>query len=343
MRPDSVRRNSIHWRIITGPVSFRYRTCKTTRKTAGILRCPDRADDEQQKWSSPAESEWQPVCKPQCIGNAAATDDAAATDADADELWSGRPAGRNAGYADEPDGPDEPDDTGTSKRIRPHLWPQHIQEQKQTIKLQALNERENGGKKTKGKGKQLTQLPSINQMMETNFMTEENNEKKPRRKNTNLKEIKIKQRERKLLAKSEQTNQDQVNTQNPFAEEIQHVQFDDGKRTKRQNEKKKELKKKMIDELNKIKIENPVKRKQYIWENRLDYPILSQMLMGIKLLYPTSVQCETTFSLMNIVKSPSRNQLGDEKLDDILRIKFASVEDIERVIKEIVDDMKHRK
>ena len=55
------------------------------------------------------------------------------------------------------------------------------------------------------------------------------------------------------------------------------------------------------------------------------------------MLQSSSVQCETTFSLMNAVKTKSRNQLGDEKLDDIIRIKCTADEEIDKVIENIVN------
>lgn len=103
-----------------------------------------------------------------------------------------------------------------------------------------------------------------------------------------------------------------------------------------------ELKVKLIDELVKINTINPQDREKFIFTNRIEYPILSQLLIGIRLLYPTSVECESTFSFMNIIKSASRNQLGDETLDDLLRIKYSRSEDINRVIRQIVDEVKHR-
>ena len=61
----------------------------------------------------------------------------------------------------------------------------------------------------------------------------------------------------------------------------------------------------------------------------------------MNLLYPTSVQCETSFSFMNNIKSASRNQLGDETLDHILRIKFSNVEDVHAVVKDIAKKTEH--
>ena len=122
------------------------------------------------------------------------------------------------------------------------------------------------------------------------------------------------------------TDPNQVDELKKIANEMNKNQNNDTKRTKYQDEKKIELKLKIIGELEKLKGENGSDKRISIWNKRIDYPLLSQLLIGIKIMFPTSVECETTFSFMNVVKSPSRNQLGDATLDDILRIKYTNKE-----------------
>ena len=78
------------------------------------------------------------------------------------------------------------------------------------------------------------------------------------------------------------------------------------------------------------------KRLEYIMNNRYHYPLLFQLVVCIELLFPTSVKCESTFSIMNIIKSDSRTLLADTTLDSLIRIKYSTDERINACIKQIV-------
>lgn len=71
-------------------------------------------------------------------------------------------------------------------------------------------------------------------------------------------------------------------------------------------------------------------------ENKFKCPILYQLYIGMQLIYPTSVKCETSFSFMKIIKNQQRNRLSADSLDSILRIKYSSREDVIDCINNIV-------
>ena len=65
-----------------------------------------------------------------------------------------------------------------------------------------------------------------------------------------------------------------------------------------------------------------------ILKNKSMFPMLWQLHIGCELSYPTSVICESTFSLMKRVKTPQRCRMKDDTLESILRIKYATEDDI---------------
>ena len=100
---------------------------------------------------------------------------------------------------------------------------------------------------------------------------------------------------------------------------------------------RKDLRIQLRNELNKYSIFGCQERRNWIWKNRNDVPLLFQLCAGIELLYPTSVKSECSFSKMNLIKTPSRNRLSDESLDSIMRIQYASKEDVVACINNLVN------
>ena len=93
--------------------------------------------------------------------------------------------------------------------------------------------------------------------------------------------------------------------------------------------------KRELDEMKNMVIFNRV---QFLFNSKLEYPLVHQLLICIKLVFPSSVESESSFSLMNYVKSDTRTKMSDKTLDSILRIKFTREDDVNRYIKEVVEN-----
>ena len=93
--------------------------------------------------------------------------------------------------------------------------------------------------------------------------------------------------------------------------------------------------KRELDEMKNMVIFNQV---QFLFNSKLEYPFMHQLLICIKLVFPSSVESESSFSLMNYVKSDTRTKMSDKTLDGILRIKYTREDDVNRYIKEVVEN-----
>lgn len=90
---------------------------------------------------------------------------------------------------------------------------------------------------------------------------------------------------------------------------------------------------KIKNELNKNGIVN---RKKTIIMNKEEYPLLFDILVGTELIFPTTVLSESSFSLLKYIKTDLRNLMSDETLDSIMRIKYATETEINRIIFKII-------
>ena len=65
-----------------------------------------------------------------------------------------------------------------------------------------------------------------------------------------------------------------------------------------------------------------------ILNNPQQFPTLWELHIGTEIMFPTTVICESTFSLMKNVKTRHRASMSDVTLESIMRIKYASQNDI---------------
>lgn len=70
------------------------------------------------------------------------------------------------------------------------------------------------------------------------------------------------------------------------------------------------------------------------------YPILRDNMLRVYSMFGSTYLCESTFSIMNHVKSKNRNRLTDENLQSLLRISTTNMP-IE--INEVIDFIKNQK
>ena len=78
-------------------------------------------------------------------------------------------------------------------------------------------------------------------------------------------------------------------------------------------------------------------KKKYISEHSNYFLVLSQLIISLKLIYPTTVKCESGFSLMKNVKTDHRTKLSEGSLDSIMRIKYSTESSIRRVVNKLVN------
>ena len=74
-----------------------------------------------------------------------------------------------------------------------------------------------------------------------------------------------------------------------------------------------------------------------ILNNPQRFPTLWELHVGTEILYPTSVLCESAFSLMKNVKTRQRASMKDETLESIMRIKYATLNDINSSMNALVN------
>ena len=68
------------------------------------------------------------------------------------------------------------------------------------------------------------------------------------------------------------------------------------------------------------------KLEELSWEELYDeeFPLLMTIIDLLQTLPPTSVQCETTFSQMKLIKTSRRTRMRESTLNDLLTIKLSS-------------------
>ena len=95
---------------------------------------------------------------------------------------------------------------------------------------------------------------------------------------------------------------------------------------------KTKLKQQIKKEMDLLKSTNCLDKKKYVMEHEDQFIILSQILIAIKLMYPTTVKCESGFSIMKYVKTEHRTRLKQQSLDSIMRIKYEKDIEIKKAI-----------
>ena len=88
---------------------------------------------------------------------------------------------------------------------------------------------------------------------------------------------------------------------------------------------------KLKKELTLLKTESG-KERRFITAEKTEYPTLFQLYISVKLIYASSIKCESTFSKMKNVKLENRSKMSDETLDSILRINYTKTNEVNDVI-----------
>ena len=97
---------------------------------------------------------------------------------------------------------------------------------------------------------------------------------------------------------------------------------------------KENLKSIMKKELELLNNSTDVKKKEFIRNHKSSFFVLHQLLISLDIMFPTTVQCESAFSVMKYVKTDQRNRLKEDTLDAIMHIKYCNKERKEIFIKE---------
>ena len=84
--------------------------------------------------------------------------------------------------------------------------------------------------------------------------------------------------------------------------------------------------------MEKVKKEIEIEKVCAFCEYAAPAPADSQILIAIKLMYPTTVKCESGFSIMKYVKTEHRTRLKQQSLDSIMRIKYEKDIEIKKAI-----------
>ena len=74
-----------------------------------------------------------------------------------------------------------------------------------------------------------------------------------------------------------------------------------------------------------------------IKRNEETFKLLSQIVHSINISFPTTVICESSFSIMKYIKSETRNRMKDETLQSIMRMKYSSHDETLKAIEEIIN------
>ena len=81
-----------------------------------------------------------------------------------------------------------------------------------------------------------------------------------------------------------------------------------------------------------------INKKNYIIENEILFPFLFQIVVGLETLFPTSVICESAFSLLKYVKTDQTNQLKANTVDANIRIKCSSTDELHEIIDKLIKE-----
>ena len=98
-----------------------------------------------------------------------------------------------------------------------------------------------------------------------------------------------------------------------------------------------QLKQKLKEELRTLSQINTPLKKEYIIQNKHQFVLLSQLAVALEVIFPTTVSCESGFSLLKYVKTDQRNRMKQETLDSIMRIKYANANSLTSSIINVVN------
>ena len=79
-------------------------------------------------------------------------------------------------------------------------------------------------------------------------------------------------------------------------------------------------------------------KKNYVIQHEIMFPFLYQIVIAMETLFPTSVICESSFSLLKYVKTDQRNQLKTNTIDSIMRIKYSSRDELHDVVDQLIKE-----
>ena len=68
------------------------------------------------------------------------------------------------------------------------------------------------------------------------------------------------------------------------------------------------------------------------------FPFLFQIEVRLETIFPTSVICESAFSLLKYVKTDQTNQLKANTVDAIIRIKYSSTDELHEIINKLIKE-----
>ena len=95
---------------------------------------------------------------------------------------------------------------------------------------------------------------------------------------------------------------------------------------------------KIRNEFDQLKRVIKINKKNYIIKNETMFPFLFQIVVGLETMFPTSVICESAFSLLKYDKTDQTNQLKANTVDAIMRIKYSSTDELHEIIDKLIKE-----
>ena len=106
---------------------------------------------------------------------------------------------------------------------------------------------------------------------------------------------------------------------------------------------KKQMKNKLINELEVLKDlhgEKKEERRSSIINNPNQFQHCFEILVSLAVIFPTSVHSESTFSVMNSIKTSTRSKMRNDLLESMLFIKYSQMEEFFNASKEYLEEHK---